>query len=81
MAVKCLKCGSSEVVLTTKMDVDFHFDEDNYIVLITNVMDEVYWGVEYDEIEAVCKCHMCGAQFSYDEWRKSLKQKGEKRKE
>ena len=33
MVVKCLKCGSPEVVLTAKVDVDFQFDKKGGIVL------------------------------------------------
>ena len=77
MVVKCLKCGSPEVVLTAKIDVDFQFDKKGDIVLNTDVKDEIYWSVEYGSTSVVCECTICGKHFSYDEWRESLQQKKE----
>ena len=75
MVVKCLKCGSSEVVLMTKIDVDFQFDKKGDIVLNNDFKDEIYLDVEYGSTSVVCECTICGKHFSYDQWRESLQQK------
>ena len=75
MIVKCLKCGSPEVVLEAKIDVKFQFADKGGVVLVTDVADDIYWGVEYEGVQAVCECKKCGHHFSYDEWRESLEQK------
>ena len=70
MVVKCLKCGSSEVVLT-----NFQFDKKGDIVLNNDVKDEIYWDVEYGSTSVICECTICGKHFSYDQWKESLQQK------
>ena len=72
MIVKCLKCGSAEVVLTARIDVDFKFDETGSVKLVTDVADEIYWSVEYEKAETICECKKCGYLFSYDKWRKEM---------
>lgn len=76
MTVNCLKCGSPEVILTAKIDVDFKFGEDGKIILVTDVSDEIYWSVEYEKATAICECKSCGNLFSYDDWKNFLNEGG-----
>ena len=75
MIVECLKCGSPKIILKAKIDVKFQFADKGGVVLVTDVADDIYWGVEYEEVQAVCECKKCGHHFSYDEWRESLEKK------
>ena len=69
MVVECLKCGSSNVILNTKVsNVKFQFDEKGNIIIFSDVEDKIYWGVVYEGVPAKCKCHNCGHSFSYKEW-------------
>ena len=71
MVVKCLKCGSPEVILAGKFYIDFKFDKNGNVVLCTDVADEIYWAAEYEKSQVVCQCKMCGSIFDYDDWKKS----------
>ena len=65
MVVKCDKCGSDDVVLMTRIDVAFKFDENGDVKLIADLADDIYWRVEYEGLKAICYCHSCGRCFKY----------------
>lgn len=73
MIVTCLKCGSSEVVMTTDAKVDFQFDRNGDVKFFTDIADEIYWSIEYNGAQAICKCKRCGYKFNYSDWKENLK--------
>ena len=74
MIVRCLKCDSENVTLTTQIPVNFKFDKEGNVKLITDSIssDDIYWKVEYDGTMAICKCADCGHCFSYAEWKSEI---------
>lgn len=78
MLVKCPKCESDDVTLKVDIeDIEFRFDEKRNVVLLTDVEDEIYWEVEYEQeyeqARVFCECKKYGNLFTYDDWKKSIK--------
>ena len=74
MLVKCPKCERDDVTLKVDIEnIEFHFDEKGNVVLLTDVEDEIYWEVEYEQARVFCECKKCGNLFMYDDWKKAIK--------
>lgn len=65
MIVRCPKCNSESVTLRTELDVEFEFDVHGDVHVVTDVEDEIYWGVEYNGLEATGFCPSCNNVFQY----------------
>ena len=65
MVIKCPRCGNEEVVLETQIKVKFQFNENGELTLMTNVLDDIYWGIVGGDYSARAKCLICGYYFEY----------------
>lgn len=65
MVVKCPRCGNKEVVLETQIKVKFQFNEHGELILMSNVMDDIYWGIAGGDYSACAKSLICGYYFEY----------------
>ena len=64
--ILCPICLSSDIALNVNINVRFQFNKENDVEILSDVADDIYWGVVYDELPSVCQCLHCNHTFDYD---------------